>query len=162
MCSIGGLLQHQLPIYSDVDFLLSNFWITPTSCLTQSTQRTWIAKNKSNAAPQPQQRLYDPELTSLIPRRLPTSASSHIRTPQPLHSYSELGLTSFLLVYPIVGRDNCKNLSLVLTKLKPRLTCSSPPSRFRLRLHKSPTRQCALDLHSLHAAKRRGPKVLSS
>ena len=90
---------------SDFDFQLSKLLIAPASRLLQSTQTTWIAKPKPRAAPQPQQRLSNPELTSLIPWRLPISDSSHNRTP---HGRSESGFSFHVPVYPDVCRNNCK------------------------------------------------------
>ena len=105
VCAIGGLLPYQLSVCSDFDFQLSNLLIAPASCLPQSTQTASIAKTKPRAVPQPQQRLSDPEFTSLIPCCLPISPSSHNRTP---HGCSEAGFRSLVPVYPFDGRDKCK------------------------------------------------------
>ena len=61
--------------------------------------------DKSNTAPQPQQRRYNLGLTSLYLRRLPTSASNHIHVHTP-HAHSELVLTSLVLLYPLVGCED--------------------------------------------------------
>ena len=105
MCAIGGSLPSELPLCSDFHFQLSDFLIAPASRSPQSTQTTSIAKNKPKAAPQTQQRLFDPELTSLMPCLLPISASRDNRTPQ---GRSDTGFSSVVPVYPVFGRVNCK------------------------------------------------------
>ena len=105
VCAIGGLLPSELPLCSDFDFQLSDFLIAPASRSPQSTQTTSIAKNKPRAAPLTQQRLSDPELTSLMPCLLPISASSDNRTTQ---GRSDAGFSSVVPVYLVVGRVNCK------------------------------------------------------
>ena len=105
VCAISSSLPSELPLCSDFDFQLSDFLIAPTSRSPQSTQTASIAKNKSRAAPQSQQRLSDPEFTSLMPCLLPISASSDNRTP---HSHGDAGFSFVVLVYPVVGRVNYK------------------------------------------------------
>ena len=105
VCAIGSSLSSELPLRSEFHFQLSGFLIAPTSRSPQSTQTITLAKNKPRAAPQSQQRLSDPELTSLMPCLLPISASSDNRTP---HGCTDTGFSSLVLVYPVVGRVNCK------------------------------------------------------
>ena len=82
VCAIGGSLPSKLPLYSDFKFQLSNFLIALASRSPQSKKTTSIAKKSPRVAPQTQERLSDPELTSLnLSRLLPISASSNNRTP---------------------------------------------------------------------------------
>ena len=60
--------------------------------------------DESNAAPQPQQCFCDLKLTSLNFRPLPLSTSNHIRICSP-HAHSQSILTSLMLLYPLVGRE---------------------------------------------------------
>ena len=68
---------------------------------TQNLDRNY----EPNVAPQPQRRRCDLGLTSLNLRCLPTSASNHIRIRTP-HAHSESGLTSLVLLYPLVGHED--------------------------------------------------------
>ena len=82
VCAIGGLLPSELPLCSNFEFQLSDFLIGPAFLSPQSKQTTSIAKKSPRVAPQTQERLSDPELTSLnLPCFLPISASSDNRTP---------------------------------------------------------------------------------
>ena len=95
-----------------------------TGVHTQNLDRN----DEPNVAPQPQQRCYDLGLTSLSFHLLPLSASNHIcvRTP---YAHSQSVLTSLVLLYPLVGREESnlylqRSQNLNLAPLR-----SFPPSK---------------------------------
>ena len=106
VCAIGGSLPSELPLCSDFDFQQGFFVIALASCSPQSTETTSISKPNPTATPSPQQCFSDPEITSLIPWRLPISHSNQNRSP---HNRSESAFRFLAPIYnPDACRDNCK------------------------------------------------------
>ena len=104
VCAIGGSLPSELLLCSDFKSQLSDFLIGLASCSPQSKQTASIAKKCPRVAPQPQERLSDPELTSLnLPCLLSISASSN-------NHKSPHVASSIVPVYAAVGRVNCKSI----------------------------------------------------
>ena len=110
VCAIGGSLPSELPLCLDFESQLSNFLIGPDSRSSQSKQIASIAKKCPRVAPQPQERLSDPKLTSLnLPYLLSISASSD-------NCKSPHVASSIVPVYAAIGRVNCNSiLQCILT-----------------------------------------------